>query len=162
MPAAPTSIDVTTRPVTSAKEAQQLIGHLNDVMDALLAIVEEETELVRAGQVADVARLEPTKSDLARLYLTDVSRLKSSSPYLAQAIPDVLADLRRRHDTFHALLQINLTVLATAHAVSEGIMRGLSAELARKAGPATYGPSGHTSAPGPSALVQPLTLSRTM
>ena len=45
----------------------------------------------------------------------------------------MLATLQPRHDTFRALLQINLTVLATAHAVSEGIVRGVSGELARKA-----------------------------
>ena len=37
---------------------------------------------------------------------------------------------------------MNLTVLATAHAVSESIMRGVSAELARKATPQAYGASG--------------------
>ena len=56
---------------------------------------------------------------------------------------------------FRALLQINLTVLATAHAVSEGIMRGVSDELARKAAPQTYGATGRANAPGPSAA-QPL------
>ena len=40
---------------------------------------------------------------------------------------------------FNALLQINLTVLATAHAVSEGLIRGAHAEVARKNAPQTYG-----------------------
>ena len=53
-----------------------------------------------------------------------------------------LEALRRHHDTFRALLQINLTVLATAHAVSEGIVRGVSGEMARHAAPQTYGASG--------------------
>jgi hypothetical protein len=35
-------------------------------------------------------------------------------------------ELRRKHDELHALLRINLTVLATAHAVSEGIIRGVA------------------------------------
>jgi hypothetical protein len=74
---------------------------------------------------------------------------------------EALADLNRKHEEFRALLQINLTVLATAHAVSEGIMRGVSDELARKAAPSTYGASGRTNVPGPSAA-QPLTVSRVL
>ena len=43
--------------------------------------------------------------------------------------------MRERHTAFQALLQTNMTVLATAHAVSEGIIRGVSGELARKRAP---------------------------
>jgi hypothetical protein len=56
---------------------------------------------------------------------------------------------------------MNLTVLATAHAVSESIMRGVSAELARKATPQGYGASGRAAVPG-AATMQPLTLSRVL
>ena len=64
-------------------------------------------------------------------------------------------DLRKRHDVFRALLQMNLTVLATAHAVSESIMRGVSRELARKATPQAYGASGRG---GRAAGQQPATV----
>jgi len=148
--------------VSTTAEAQALIGHLGDVMDALLGIVEEETALVRAGHLTEVARLEPTKADLAKLYLSDTTRVKLSVPYLAQELPDALAGLRRRHDTFHALLQINLTVLATAQAVAESIMRGVSNELARKASPQTYGACGRTAAPGPRTAALPLTVCRVL
>jgi hypothetical protein len=67
--------------------------------------------------------------------------------------------LRERHHNFQALLQINLTVLATAHAISEGIMRGLSEEITRKASPQTYGASGRANAPK-SQMGQPLAISR--
>jgi hypothetical protein len=50
-------------------------------------------------------------------------------------------------------------VLATAHAVSEGIVRGVSGELARKSSPQTYGASGRANTPDPRAA-QPLALSR--
>ena len=55
----------------------------------------------------------------------------------------------------------NLTVLATAHAVSESIMRGVSTELARKATPQGYGASGRATAPAASSQ-QPLTVSRVL
>ena len=69
--------------------------------------------------------------------------------------------LRESHAAFQSLLQTNLTVLATAHAVSEGIIRGVSGELARKQSPSTYGASGRSNAPGAKAS-QPLALSRTL
>ena len=81
-----------------------------------------------------------------------------------QAIPcrvERLEELRQRHDKFRALLQINLTVLATAHAVSEGIVRGVSDEMARKSAPQTYGASGRTNAPSRSAA-SPLAVSRVL
>ncbi len=151
----------TPQPFTSADEANRVIAHLATMMDSLLEIVERETELVRAGHLGEAGKLETAKADLARQYLADVMRVKANQDYLAQAAPDTLAALSKRHDTFRALLQINLTVLATAHAVSEGILRGVSDALARQAAPQTYGASGRPSAPGPSAL-QPLTVSRVL
>ncbi len=135
------------RPIGSPAEARQVIGHLSDVMDALLTTVEKETELVRAGHLREAGTLEPKKSDLARRYLADTARIKVSMPYLRQALPQVLAALRERHHTFQTLLQINLTVLATAQAVSERISRGLSQEVARKEAPQTYAASGQRATP---------------
>lgn len=157
----PAATDALPRPVGSNAEAETLIGHMVDVMDALLGIVDEETALVRAGKLAAAATLEPSKQQLSQLYVADMIRLKASQTFLAQAMPDVLDALRKRHELFHALLQMNLTVLATAHAVSESIMRGVSNELARKATPQGYGASGRSVAPNPSSL-QPLTVSRVL
>lgn len=149
------------RPVTSRAEAELLLTHLTDVFEAMLALVEEETALVRAGKLGEAAKLEPTKAELSRLYIVDTTRLKASQAYLAQALPEQLAAMRKRHDAFHAVLQMNLTVLATAHAVSESIMRGVSDELARKATPQGYGASGRSVVP-PVSGKQPLTLSRVL
>ena len=135
-------------PLDSVAAAEQLIAHLIVVMDALLAMIEEESELVRAGRLSEVARLEPSKAELAQIYLADLALVKTHSAFLALKLPTMVEGLRRRHDTFQALLQINLTVLATAHAVSEGIIRGVAGELARQAAPKTYGTSGRPNVPG--------------
>ena len=65
----------------------------------------------------------------------------------------MVTTLRRHHDTFRAMLQINLTVLATAHAVSEGIVRGVNTEIQRRNIPNTYTASGQRAAPGPRNLI---------
>ena len=54
-----------------------------------------------------------------------------------------------------------MVVLATAHAVSEGIVRRLSGDLARKAAPQVYGASGRTTAPS-GKQGKPLALSRVL
>ena len=157
----PPSQQTLVRPIADQAEAQQVIGHLSDVMDALLALVEEETKLVRLGRLTEVAKLVDNKTNLARLYVADVSRVQASQRYLAKTVPGVLQVLRERHNTFRSMLQINLTVLATAHAVAEGIIRGVSDEINRTAAPQIYGASGRQAVPPPRAA-QPLAVSRVL
>jgi hypothetical protein len=130
-------------------------------MSALLGIIERETELVRAGKVREAMRLEEQKNELSRRYMVSVENLKNAQKHLAQVAPDLLATLRRHHETFRAMLQINLTVLATAHAVSEGIMRGVNAEVQRRNMPNTYTAAGQRAAPGPRNIT-PLAVSRSL
>ncbi|MDB5601000.1 MAG: hypothetical protein JWN71_3044 [Xanthobacteraceae bacterium] len=146
-------------PVTHPAEAEQLVGHLTEVMDALLGTVEEETKLVRSGKLRQAIRLEGAKADLTKLYIADIARIKASEGFISKLIPNTVQALRQRHDVFRALLQINLTVLATAHAVAEGIVRGVSGEMAKKAAPSTYGRTGVANAPARSAY-QPIAVSR--
>ncbi len=145
-------------PIAGAGEAEQALADLNGIMDRLIATIEEETARARTGRLAAAAELSEGKLELARLYTTESQRVKAS--LIGQA-PDALDRLRERHAAFQSLLQTNLTVLATAHAVSEGIIRGVSGELARKQVPSTYGASGRSNAPGAKAS-QPLALSRTL
>lgn len=158
---APQDKTVPVRPIETLGEAEKVIGRLESIMDSLLATIEEETSLVRAGRLNDATTLETAKAELARQYSLDTERLKVSKQFLSRALPDAVNALRKRHDTFHALLQTNLTVLATAHAVSEGIIRGVSSEMARKQVPQTYGATGRANTPGPKAS-QPLAVSRSL
>jgi hypothetical protein len=149
------------RPVASTAEGELLIEHLIGVMDALLGTVEEETALVRAGNLTEAAKLEATKAELSGMYIADTGRIRASQVYLDRVTPIMATELQKRHELFRAVLQMNLTVLATAHAVSESIMRGVSSELARKATPQAYGASGHATRPSAAAM-KPLTLSRVL
>ena len=145
----------------SKAEVIALIAHLSGVMDELLAVIEKETQLVRAGRLSEASQLAQRKTELAAAYMTDATRLKANPGMIAQLAGSEVDALRQQHDLFHALLQINLTVLATAHAVSEGIMRGVHEEVTRKAVPQTYGASGRHAAP-PRSASQPLTVSRVL
>jgi uncharacterized protein (DUF885 family) len=147
--------------IATAADAETLVRHLSQIMEVMLATIEEETALVRQGHLRDATALEATKAELARLYLADTALVKANAAALKQHVPELVASLRAQHDTFQALLQINLTVLATAHAVSEGLIRGAAAEAQRKSAPQTYGMSGRPNEPRGNA-VQPVTVSRTL
>jgi hypothetical protein len=147
--------------IESAGEAAQFMAQLAELMETLLKIVEEETDHVRAGRLTQASQLERTKTELASQYYAATERLKANVPFLRATLPARLDDLKRRHEMFRALLQINLTVLATAHAVSEGIIRGVAGEMTRKEAPSVYGASGRSTAPAPGAA-RPVAISKTL
>lgn len=149
----------TLAPIANASEAERAIANLNTIMDRLIEAVEEETESARAGRLLAAVEKDEAKVELARRYAAESERIHHARALIAQSLPQALDALRGRHEAFRDLLQTNLTVLATAHAVSEGIIRGVSSELARKHQPSTYGASGRPTAPAGKAS-QPLALSR--
>ncbi len=148
-------------PASTPAEARRLAEGLTEVMNALLGVIERETELVRAGDVREAIKLEAKKTELSHRYISTITVLKTSQTYLAQATPDLLSALHRHHDVFRAMLQVNLTVLATAHAVSEGIVRGVNVEIQRRNIPQTYTASAVRAEPGPRNMT-PLAVSRSL
>ena len=148
-------------PISTAEEAASAIDRLNAIMDRLETTVAEETARVRSGRLRDAVALDGDKLELARAYSSESDRIRAARKIFSASLPEALARLQARHETFRNLLQTNLTVLATAHAVSEGIVRGVSGELARKQSPSTYGANGRTTLPSPKAT-QPLAVSRSL
>ncbi|MDB5608306.1 MAG: hypothetical protein JWP25_5206 [Bradyrhizobium sp.] len=146
---------------TTAAEARKLAENLMDVMSALLGVIERETELVRAGKIREAMSFEPKKTELSRRYVNAIAHLKASQKYLFETAPELLNTLHRHHDMFRAMLQVNLTVLATAHAVSESIVRGVNTEMQRRNIPNTYTAAGKPAAPGPRHIT-PLAVSRSL
>jgi len=146
---------------TTPAEARKLAENLMDVMSALLGVIERETELVRAGKIREALAFEPKKTELSRRYVAAITHLKASQKYLHQTAPELLNTLHRHHDVFRAMLQINLTVLATAHAVSESIVRGVNTEMQRRNIPNTYSAAGKRVSPGPRHNT-PLAVSRSL
>jgi hypothetical protein len=146
---------------TTPEEARKLAGELMEVMSTLLSVVERETEFVRAGQLREAMSFEREKAELSRRYVRSVGSLKASQKFLARSAPELLTTLHRHHDTFRAMLQINLTVLATAHAVSENVVRSVNAEMQRRNIPSTYTAQGRRATPTARHL-RPLSVSRSL
>jgi hypothetical protein len=146
---------------TTATDARKLAENLMEVMTALLGVIERETELVRAGKLREAMAFEAQKTELSRRYVNVVGLMKASQKYLSQTAPELLTTLHRHHDVFRAMLQVNLTVLATAHAVSESIVRGVNSEMQRRNIPNTYTAGGQRATPGARHMT-PLAVSRSL
>ncbi len=135
--------------MTTAAEAEAAVAQVAALVAKLRALIEQETALVHAGKVREASALAPQKSELTgNLYVVS-ERLKANAKFLLRAAPAQAAALHGLQDAFRAVLQRNMIVLATAHAVSEGIVRRLSGDLARKAAPQVYGASGRAVTPRP-------------
>ena len=150
-----------TTTAAPSTEARKLAENLMDAMSALLGLIERETELVRAGKVREAMTLESKKQELSRNYVGAVGQLKANQAHLAKSAPELLSTLHRHHDAFRAMLQVNLTVLATAHAVSESVVRGVNAEIQKRNVPNTYTAAGRSATPGPRHIT-PLAVSRSL
>ena len=161
LPPQPRPAAAATATTSSPSEARELAGVLLEAMSALLGVIERETELVRAGKVREAMMLRGKKTELSHRYTAAISQMKASQKHLSQAAPELLKTLQRHHDVFRAMLQINLTVLATAHAVSESIVRGVNAEMQQRNIPNTYTAAGRRAVPGPRHMT-PLAVSRSL
>jgi hypothetical protein len=148
-------------PIKTTAEAETAIEVVADLIEKLRGVLEQETALVHAGKVRQATMLGPTKSELAGQLFAAGERLKANAKFLLGAAPARAAALHRLQAAFRVVLQKNMIMLATSHAVSEAIVRRLSGDLARKAAPQIYGASGRTMAPNPKRA-QPLAISRVL
>jgi hypothetical protein len=157
----PAAARPTVPAIASAAEAEAVMAEVSRLMTELCEIVEEETALVRNGRLTTAAKVAQRKALLARAFVDQAARIKASTRFLDHATPKLLTALRRQHEQFRTRLQVNLTVLATARAVSEGILRGVASELARRSTVQTYGASGRHQLPGRRAAA-PIAVSRSL
>jgi hypothetical protein len=147
--------------VTTPAEAEQTCAAAVGAIERLREVIERETALVQRGELRHAAALGAAKAAFAGELFTCGERVKAHAGFLLQAAPAGCAALKRVEQAFRAVLQRNMIAIATAHAVSEGIVRRLSGDLAKKASPQVYGSSGRAVAPNPKRAL-PLAVSRTL
>jgi hypothetical protein len=127
--------------IASADAATALLDELEAAMSRLIAVVEDETRLVRVGALMAAADLGPEKAAAAAAYIRLRDRVSRNRIGLATFAPDQVDTVRRHHEEFASLLKINLAVLATARDVAEDIVRNVSESVGKYSGPSTYGRS---------------------
>ena len=144
----------------NAEDARQLMERMIKIMDALLTTLGQEVRSVRAGRLREAATFSVQKAELASLYVAGAVRIKANAGFVSKQLPDLASALARRHDAFQAAVSHSMTVLATVHAVAEGLIRGAAEEAARRSAPQTYGAGGRAVTLGAYAAA-PIAVSRT-
>lgn len=132
--------------IRTRAEAERLLTDLVAAMDDLLAILAEETALVRAGRLAEARDLAELKGDRAATYTRLMLVARDEVAALSRVLPEETEALKRRHELFRAEVQINLAVLATARDVAEDLMRSVANDVGATAAPAGYGQAGRPAA----------------
>ena len=75
------------------------------------------------------------------LKVTESAEAGMGHAALRTSSPDALERLKTAHRSFAQTVQDNQLVLATARAVSEGLVKGIAEEMNRQARPQGYGPA---------------------
>jgi hypothetical protein len=144
---------------TSRADAETLVAGVLATMRDLEAALAEETALVRVGRIRDALAPEARKSGLAAGYMRALESVKANAVALARFAPEAVERLKGAHAGFARTVEENRIVLATARAVSEGLVRSLSEEVARASRPPAYGPA---AGPARAARAEPLVVSRSL
>lgn len=141
----------TERP-KNPQDAENFCKALSGSMEALLAVIEMETDLVRAGKLREAGDLQADKARLIHEYTRGMLTAKENTVALGNLAPVATQALRRQHGEFQPVLRINLAVLSTARDVASNLVSTVAkAAGARNAtAPTTYGSNGAAPA-GPQA-----------
>ena len=151
----------TQRRIESRAEAEMICVDIGGILDRLVAVVGEETRLVRAAKVVAATQLQEIKAELARQYVVALEVLRANAAIVGRHAPVLIDQLRRRHEQFQSELQVNMAVLATARSVSETLVRGVAEEVASRNAPKTYGAAGVITGATRSAA-RPIAISRSL
>jgi hypothetical protein len=141
-------------------DAERLVAGVLATMADLEKVLANETAHVRVGRIRDGLAEEARKSELASAYMRGLEAVKANAIALARFAPEALARLKAAHGAFGRVVETNQTVLATARAVSENLVKGVADEMNRLSRPQGYGPAG-SHAPGPQRS-EPLILSKSL
>lgn len=128
--------------VAARGEAEQLVSDVLALMDDLERVLETETAAVRLGRIREGLANDVRKGDLAARYMTGLEAVKANALALARLAPEALERLKGAHARFGRVVQTNQTVLATARAVAESLIKTLADDLARASRPQVYGATG--------------------
>lgn len=142
--------------VSKPEEAETLVNSALAALDRLEPLIEQETRLFRVGKVRDALGLAMDKNDAAQTYTRCLEMLKSNAIAIGRFQPSGLDLLKKRHELFAKTMSMNMTVVATARTVSEGLLRDLADAVGKNASPRTYAKGMIVRKPG----TAPLSLSK--
>jgi hypothetical protein len=127
------------RSIATREEADRFLAAFADTMGELERVLEHETRELSAGRIRSGLSQEERKGALAAGYLQGLEHARANAVAIARLAPEAASRLKEAHHGFRAALERNQAVLATARAVSEGLVKGVAEEMAKRTRPAGYG-----------------------
>ncbi|PHR60890.1 MAG: flagellar basal body protein [Robiginitomaculum sp.] len=119
--------------------AQQMISLSNRLTGLLL----KETKLFLARTPQEAASFAEEKSQLARIYRTETSRISRDPALLASATAALKSDLRATTIKFNAALESNHRATNAIRTITQGMVRSVATEVAKaRAAKTGYGANG--------------------
>lgn len=154
------SVPLTRTTISSETDAEALCKLVEERLDAVEAVIREETDRLAEARLRDAFTLYEKKSQLTDSYHREIFKLKNNAVALARFNPEGVERLKARQARFEAALDANLKVLQTLSKASENLIRGLADDVVAPQKLDVYSQNGtrHTTTKRPHA--QPIMISR--
>ena len=127
------------RSIATRDEAESFLAAFSRTMGELEEVLQIETREIEAGRIRAGLSQEERKGLLAAGYLQGLEHARANAIAIARFAPEAAARLKDAHLGFRTALEHNQQVLATARAVSEGLVKGVAEEMAKQTRPSGYG-----------------------
>ena len=137
-----------TGPVTDKAQAVALCASLSATAQALMEVIDRETDILKGGRPREIEALQSDKIELSALYLAEMTRLKRHASTVAALAQDEIQALKPELLELAARLVENQDALAAILTVSERLIRTAAMNaVATTAAPSTYGNSARITPP---------------
>lgn len=148
-----------TAPLQSHEEATQLASLLRETLERLSQTLNMETELMKAGKMRQAVDTQVDKARLTETFLKTSERFRSNIKYYRETMPDICRDVQTLHARFCNEVTRNMTALATAKAISEGLIDEIVSAAREHEKPVGYTSIG-AATHGKASVAPPLRLNR--
>ncbi|MFM8700359.1 MAG: hypothetical protein ACKOC1_03035 [Hyphomicrobiales bacterium] len=144
----------------SAEEADRVCADVIEKLEAFEAILAQETAHVAAARLTESFALTEKKAEAAGAYLQSVEDMKRQMVPLKKLAPKTLLRLKERHEALKSAVEHNMRTLATVKAVSEKLLRDVTADALKSRTLDTYGSSAQMTRVSRETMTTPLHLSK--
>jgi hypothetical protein len=140
--------------------AHELCQRAIDTLNDLVAVMNEETTLLRAGRAREASHFGAQKTLLAQDYTQLVRSIQRQTARLLREAPDEVRHLRAGHEKLATQMAENLRALATARSVTEDILSDVADAVGAANRTKTYGAKGEAAASGPTSAARGIAVNK--
>lgn len=127
----------------SIEEAQILCHNLFTTTNELIALLDEETTLLKSAKTKEISPLSARKDALATTLSHHMNKFKLHADEVRQLAPSELQNLEDQRSQFQKSIESNQAALIAMQAVSERILQTVADKVsAKQGGPTVYSAGG--------------------